>query len=106
MDMTKKVQMINEMIEQRKKVVATLDELGMYEPFAHDSSFLIHDENEFFSLAKYLNVNVESGNLLEDGELVVKFYYKNVRFHTFVNINLSKYQRYKSEIDKDVSGKS
>lgn len=91
-----KVQMLDEVIDERKKLISLQDSAGIYTGVGEDEKILIYSTEDFIEIAKYVQEKVFVGKKNSYGNYEVHFIYKGVGFQTF--ILPAEYERYKEEI--------
>lgn len=91
-----KMQVLDEMIAARTRMLDLQESLGMFSIF-RDESILICDTDEFFAYVKHIGAKVLPNGTTPGGSMRVIFTYSGVKFsaHLFAD----EYQQYQYEIE-------
>ncbi|MGN0246820.1 MAG: hypothetical protein ACI4DK_12775 [Lachnospiraceae bacterium] len=82
-----KMQSLDKILDTREQMNTMLSNLGFYHCCSGESSsVLVRNTDEFFEYANHINAEVMSDYKKDaDGDIKVKFIYRDVEFSTFLN---------------------
>lgn len=97
-----KMQSLDKILGAREQMNTMLSNMGLYHCCSGESSsVLVHNVEELFEYANHINAEVTTDYKKDmDGDIKVKFIYRNVEFSTFLNpdkISLYEHQIHRSD---------